>query len=217
MLHAVGFKSLRGKLIAQIKTLAEEIYACERQFFERVVLGLLRRSPSWQARVRRDLGGDAAMEKWQSRYEKRFEWVSAREEGSASYGRSDERQYGTPQTIRPRTDNDGLFRLAAISRPNREPSVSRPTLPTPYSHPVPDKACFRAIEVTPADISGVIYDDEDDVEVRAAIEFLEATGRANVAQLYEWHAHHYQTFHGLYRHPALSHIPNPQQLYDLLE
>lgn len=215
MLHHVGFKRLRGRLIAQIKCLAEEIYACERHFFERVVLGLLRRTPAWQARVRRDLGGDKVMDRWQVRYDKRFDFVPARDEAVDPYAWSDESDVS--QSIRPRTDKDGLFRLAAIHCPNRETSVPRPSMPSPYSRLVPDMARFRAIEVTPTDISGATYDDAPDAEVRAAIEYLIVTGRTDAAQLYEWHSHHYQAFHGLYRHPALSRIPNPQQLYDLLE
>lgn len=53
-----------------LKNLATEIYKVELAFIGQIMIYLLRRDPDWQARVKWDLGGDAAMRKWWRRFVK---------------------------------------------------------------------------------------------------------------------------------------------------
>ncbi len=138
--------------IWEIRARLQSLYRAEKSNFRLWLIRALKADPAWKAQVRRDLGGDAAMTRWEQRFNKLNTTPAAASPHIVA--QNPVAQVRSPdQTPRPvKTDRSGLFRLAAIFRPAE--AAQRPPRPSLYAQR--DVACLfyrpGAFSITPDDL-----------------------------------------------------------------
>lgn len=106
----------------ELGTQLQMLYKTEAANFKMWLTRALKADPEWQAEVREDLGGDAALARWNLRREK---LLNAPEPQNQTSEPKPERKVPTAAQNKParpprgiKTDRRGLFRLASLRRPH---------------------------------------------------------------------------------------------------
>ncbi len=138
--------------IWHIRRQLRALYRAEKFNMSVWLVRALKNDAAWQAQVREDLGGDAAMVLWEQRLETRLET----REAPAAPQRP--RPAHPCANVRPRkaarlkTDRRGLFRLAPLPRSQRKPQKSTPRF-APMGRSAASVFLWPApIALTPADL-----------------------------------------------------------------
>ncbi len=147
-------KAARGTAsrVYEIRRALFALYKAEKRNFCQCLLSALRADPEWQAQVRRDLGGDAAMTRWVRRGEK----LANPEPKPQDMVKVPAMTALKPRNVRPAsgilTDRNGLFRLAPHSRNSQKSkpvdAVRTPSLKATSLTPLSPKP----IALTPNDL-----------------------------------------------------------------
>lgn len=115
-----GEQAVRGAItrLREIRKLLHMLYNAEKSNFRLLMTRALKADPLWQAQVREDLGGNAALARWEHRRDERRAAQDAKQPGDAAKDVRQPRINARPQGNRggPLTDRNELFRLALIPR-----------------------------------------------------------------------------------------------------
>lgn len=139
------------KRLREARRMFAQLYRAEKANFTAWLTGAMQADPVWQAQVREDLGGEAALQRWDARYERMLASLDAepREPKTPQTLQTS----GTARTNRPRaqtlTDRHGLFRLARLT--TIPPTLHRfrgPRAPSPRKMTI-DLRPLRPIALSP--------------------------------------------------------------------
>ena len=137
--------------ISRVRDLARRIRAlhkAETLNFAALMIRALKADPAWQARVRRDLGGEAALIRWETTSDNPHA-----PQPKPELGRKENSRATRPRAAI-RMDRDGLFRLAPLTRArakNTRPPYKRSAAPRSAAMVLKQP---NAIALTPDDLRG---------------------------------------------------------------